>query len=154
MSATRLSTRWACFSTLLATLMISAPAHAESAAKPAPFSTIGPQVSLSAAQVLDLQAKRAADLGAARPAAERQAKVTEPPTGVPLNPASVTGSRATTATLKPVVWKVVSPSLGRIPRPEWSTPWMKKEPDVTISRPLPVTVPATARGAANPGGSR
>jgi len=112
-------------------LMFATPASAEE--KPAEAVTIGHAVPLSLEQREALAAKdrlRANPVAPAPPA-----KSVTPSIQVLEGPPLLEEERATRTAAKVARWTQVSPGLGPIPRPEWTTPGLHKLPDVTWIRP-------------------
>jgi hypothetical protein len=136
--------RWVCLGWWIAVLVLSSPAHALDGAKRESPPLVGPQVQLSPEQLAAIRAKRDADPSVRRPpvADLRAAKPTGPLPAQADRPFPNVALSSAPARQKTIVW----PSLGPIPRPSWTEPWLPKKPaDVTISRPLP---PATGAGLA------
>lgn len=149
MSAIRVPARWVCLSCWIFVLVLSPPAHALDGAKRQSVPLVGPAVQLSAEQLAAIQAKRNADPSVQR-APEADARAVKPTRPQPPPPdralSNVTLSPAPVRQ-KTIVW----PSLGPIPRPSWTAPWLPQKPaDVTISRPLP---PASGAGPAPSAGA-
>jgi hypothetical protein len=112
---------------IVASLAAAPPCVAADAAKPVETVTSGPAVPLPAQQRADLAAKRIPPTGAPAMPIDTKSLVVDPPRRAPHGPAGL--PPASVGAVNPLLRSSaqVWPALGRIPRPEWSAPWMPRK---------------------------